>query len=369
MPESVLLIALGQFLLGGLMLLLGGDWVVRAASSIAIAARLSPLFVGLTIVSLGTSAPEMAVSIAAALDGKGDITIGNVVGSNLFNMLMIVGTAAVFIPLAIKNQITRVDVPVMMAAVGLMAWFARDGAIERNEGFVLVGSCVGYTLVSLLLGRSDPDATDEMSTRGEEELADATPHKKTGSGGSGDSETTAKSGRLWLQFVILVVGIATLILGCEWFVAAAVTFADTLGVPETVIGLTIVSAGTSLPELVTSVAATLKGQRGIAIGNAVGSTTLNVLAVLGLTAVVSPDPIIVAASINALDIPVMVLVSMGLWVMLWTGRRVTRLEGALLIVVYVAYLTYLVIDSGAISATTGWMEGEHASRVFRGPGG
>ncbi|KLU01579.1 Inner membrane protein YrbG, predicted calcium/sodium:proton antiporter [Rhodopirellula islandica] len=324
-----------QILGGVLLLLVGGEWVVRGASRLAIAAKLSPLFVGLTVVSLGTSAPEMAVSFATALRGQADITIGNVVGSNLFNMLMIVGFSALFAPLPVDKQITRFDVPVMIAATIAMMLASWNGIISRWDGIGLILIMIAYFAISYRLGK----LAGEDAIPDDLELPD--PLK----------EATESLGRrvaviLW-QLVLLSAGVAALVFGCELFVDGAVSMARILGVSELVIGLTIVSAGTSLPELVTSVAATIKGERGIAIGNAVGSTTLNIVAVLGITSVIAPSGLNVAPEIMGLDMPLMVIAAMLSWVLYRTGRTIVRWEGMLMIVLYCGYVGYLLQTSGA----------------------
>lgn len=337
-----MLFAIGQLIAGSILLLFGGDWVVRGASRLAILARLSPLFVGLTVVSLGTSAPEMAVSVATAMRGQADITIGNVVGSNLFNMLMIVGVSAIFSALAVQKQITSFDAPVMIAACIAMGVVGYDGNIDRLDGVFLLVAMVAYFAISYRLGKQGH--RESVAARGIEEFVEDV---------AGEPLVTDSLGRkiraaAW-QLLVLTIGIGCLILGCDWFVKGAVTFARYYGLSEALIGLTIVSVGTSLPELVTSVAATLKGERGIAIGNAVGSTTLNILAVLGVTAVVSPIGVNVLPSIEFFDIPVMIGAAILSWIFLRTHRTVSRVEGIVMVLLYCSYVTYLVIDSGALS--------------------
>lgn len=332
-----MLFAVGQLIAGSLLLLIGGEGVVRGASRLAILARLSPLFVGLTVVSLGTSAPEMAVSVATALEGKADITIGNVVGSNLFNMLMIVGFSAIVAALPVDRQITYFDVPVMIAACVSMGIVGYDGNISRIDGMMLLLAMVVYFAISYKLGKQKP--SDEM-----QEFVDEVAGEPIA------NESVAKKiGAVLLQVVILAVGVGALILGCEWFVAGSVTFARFFGLSEAVIGLTIVSVGTSLPELVTSVAATLKGERGIAIGNAVGSTILNIFAVLGVSSVVSPIGINVLRSIEFIDIPVMIGAALVTWFVFRTDHTVTRLEGVFLTLLYCGYIVYLLIANNAVA--------------------
>jgi len=337
------LFAVGQLIAGSLLLLFGGEWVVRGASRIAILARLSPLFVGLTVVSLGTSAPEMVVSVTTAMQGQADITIGNVVGSNLFNMLVIVGVSAIFSALVVDRQITSFDVPVMIATCIAMGVVGYNGVIDRLDGILLLIALVAYFAISYVLGRRGAIVAPSANLPAD---ADEIVDQAAGAPPAPDS-IGRKIGAAVQQLVVLSIGIACLILGCDWFVDGSVAFARRFGLSEALIGLTIVSVGTSLPELVTSVAATLKGERGIAIGNAVGSTILNILAVLGVSAVVSPAGIPVLKSIEFFDIPIMVAAAILSWVFLRSHRTVSRFEGIVMVLLYCAYVTYLVIDSGA----------------------
>lgn len=333
-----MLLAIGQFIAGVVLLLLGGEGVVRGASRLAALARMSPLFIGLTIVSLGTSAPEMAVSVATAMEGKADITIGNVVGSNLFNMLMIVGVSAAFMALPVDRQITFFDVPVMLSATVAMFLMGIDGVMSRADGLLLVVAVLIYFAASFRLGKRNAGEKqtdqDMASVLGEHYAAPE------------DQPLGRLLVSLLLNTLLLAFGIAGLVLGCDWFVDASVYFARVLGLSETVIGLTIVSAGTSLPELVTSVAATLKGERGIAIGNAVGSTTLNIFAVLGVTAIVASDGVAVDPDVQWVDAPIMIGCAVLSWVFFCTGRVIGRLEGWGLIGIYGAYLVFLLARNG-----------------------
>ncbi|MEM6980331.1 MAG: calcium/sodium antiporter [Planctomycetota bacterium] len=330
-----MLFAIGQLIAGAALLLIGGEGVVRGASRLAMLAKLSPLFIGLTVVSLGTSAPEMAVSVSTAMKGQADITIGNVVGSNLFNMLMIVGVSAACLPLPVEKQITRFDVPVMLGATVLMWVLGLSGSLSRIDSVIFLTCLLVYFIVSFRLGKQ------KGSSAVDDELRDLT------NSISQESTTLGLIRGLIINMLILIAGIAALILGCEWFVAASVYFARIFGLSEVVIGLTIVSAGTSLPELVTSVAATLKGQRGIAIGNAVGSTTLNVLAVLGVTALAAPSGVAFDQSVLWVDAPIMIAVAAFSWLLFRTGHVIKRWEGGLLVLVYIGYIVYLLKRNNA----------------------
>ncbi len=328
-----MLFAVVQLVAGSLLLLLGGEGVVRGASRLAILARLSPLFIGLTVVSLGTSAPEMAVSVATAMKGQADITIGNVVGSNLFNMLMIIGFSALVSALPVDRQITSFDAPVMVATCIAMGIIGYDGSINRVDGIALLIALIVYFAISYKLGKRKPPEDIK-------EFVDEVAGEPLESG-----SFVRQAAAVLLQLMILTVGVGALILGCDWFVAGSITFARYFGLSEAVIGLTIVSVGTSLPELVTSVAATLKGERGIAIGNAVGSTILNILAVLGVAAVVSPVSINVLTSIEVQDVPIMIGAAIVTWMVLRTHQAVSRIEGAVMVLLYASYVGYLLLEA------------------------
>ncbi len=316
-----------QLVFGGFLLVVGGEFVVRGASHLALAAKLSPLFVGLTVVSFGTSAPELAVSVLTALEGQADITVGNVIGSNLFNLLVIVGVAAMVVPLEVRRQVVRFDLPVMILAAVLMYVLSIDTVISLIDGVVLIAVLMAYFAISFRLGRLQ--------------------FKSDAAAAGPDIDLVVPPlGSPWrsvlINTVILIAGIGLLIFGCQVFVDASVSIAQRLGMSEALIGLTIVSIGTSLPELVTSVMASLKGQRSIAIGNAVGSTTLNVLAVLGITSIVASTGITVAEKLFQSDLPLMIACCVLVWPIFATGRVVSRAEGTVLVVVYTVYLVFLV---------------------------
>jgi len=308
-------------LIGGLAFLtVGADVLVRGASSLARAVGLSSLVIGLTVVAFGTSAPELAVSLKASLSGQTDIALGNVVGSNIFNVLFILGVSSLLVPLAASKQLVRLDVPVMIVASGLLWLFALDGSIGRQEGVILFSGVVAYTVLLIYLGRRDQKREDK------------------------DGSATKKA-NIWLSVVLIVVGLGMLVLGARWLVEGAVSLARTLGVSELMIGLTIVAAGTSMPEVATSVVASIRGERDIAIGNAVGSCIFNILAVLGATAGVAPEGIPVSPSALRFDIPVMGAVAFACLPIFFTGGRISRWEGALFLGYYIAYLTVLIMTA------------------------
>jgi cation:H+ antiporter len=283
---------------------------------------ISSIVVGLTVVAFGTSAPELAVSIGASLSGQANVALGNVVGSNIFNVLFILGAAAVITPLTAASRLVRLDVPLGIGVSGITLLLALDGAIGRVDGGLLVSGLVLYTGALIVQSRTQPEP----------------PH---GPSDSGDVSDTSWAWNLGL----VVGGLALLVLGARWFVAAAVSMARLLGISELVIGLTIVAGGTSLPELATSVLAGLRGERDIAIGNVVGSGLFNLLGVLGLSAAVATGGIPVSEPVLWFDLPVMVAVAGACLPIFFTGYTIARWEGLLFLGYYGAYTTYLVLGA------------------------
>ncbi|MDY0022918.1 calcium/sodium antiporter [Arenimonas caeni] len=311
------------FLAGLALLILGAELMVRGASRLSLSLGIAPLVVGLTVVSFGTSAPELAISVKSALGGQADLALGNVVGSNIFNVLFILGLSALVAPLVVDRQLVRQDVPILIAASLLVGGMAFDRDISRGDGAVLVLLLVAYT--GLLYWSSRRAAPAEL----EDPLVVGA-----------DSPWLS---RLWVQLLLIVAGLALLVLGSRWLVAAAIDMATALGVSPLVIGLTIVSAGTSLPEVATSVVAAARGEREIAVGNVIGSCIFNLLAVLGISALVAPQGLGVPGALLAFDLPVMFAVAVACLPVLFTGHRIGRAEGALFLAYYVFYVTYLVL--------------------------
>jgi cation:H+ antiporter len=309
------------FVAGLVMLVLGADWLVRGASRIAAAFGISPLVIGLTIVAYGTSAPELAVSVKAAWAGQADLAVGNVVGSNIFNVLLILGVSALITPLIVAAQVVRIEVPIMIGVSSLVYVMAWDGGLGRLDGAVLFAGVVAYTVMQIRQSRKESAAMQAQ-------YDEAT--------GGRASSTLASLG--WVA-----IGLVGLILGSRWLVDSSIVFARVFGVSELVIGLTIVAAGTSLPEVATSVVAALRGERDIAVGNVIGSNIFNVLSVLGLSSLVSPAGIPVAAGVMGFDLPVMIAVAVACLPIFARGARIERWEGALFLFYYVAYTTYVVL--------------------------
>jgi cation:H+ antiporter len=303
-------------LIAGLALLvLGADFLVKGASRIAAGFGISPLIIGLTVVAFGTSAPEMAISVSSALKGEADIAVGNVLGSNILNVLFILGISALITPLVVSEQLVRMDVPIMVGVSALAYALSMDGRISFLDGAVLFGGIIAYVVILIRISRR-----------------------------SGEEGEAIDSSRHWsINVALMVAGLALLILGSHWLVASAITIAQTLGVSELVIGLTIVAAGTSAPEVATSIIATLRGQRDIAVGNVVGSNIFNILSVLGLTAMVAPGGLPVSVAAINFDYPVMMAVAVACLPIFFVDYTIKRWEGGLFFGYYVAYTTYLIL--------------------------
>lgn len=324
------MITLGMFIAGLLALIAGAELLVRGASKLALSFGISPLVVGLTIVALGTSSPEMAVSVGAVLDGRTDIAIGNVVGSNVLNVLLILGLSAVIIPLTVHIQLIRQEVPIMVGASLLLLVLALDGRVGLLDGALLTVLLVVYTVFLIVQSRRQTQAEQAGV---EEYAAELQPARA----GSWDA-------RLPVQLLLIGVGLALLVLGSDWMVDAAVVFARLLGMSDVVIGLTIIAAGTSMPEVATSVMAAIKGERDMAVGNVVGSNIFNILGCLGLSGLAAGTAgLVVPASVLNFDIWVMLAVALACLPVFMTGREIARWEGGVFLLYYAAYVAYLVL--------------------------
>lgn len=305
--------------------MVGAEGLVRGATRIAAIIGISPLVIGLTVVAFGTSAPELAISTQSAFQGQADIAVGNVVGSNIFNILVIVGLSAVITPLVVNQQLVRLDVPLLIG-ISILTWLmAADGVINSWEGLVLFVGLVSYIVFLIRVSRAgiveiQDEYTDEY-----------------GDGG----DATIRGWVTNIGFVLL--GLVLLGVGSNLLVNGAVALARTFGVSELIIGLTIISFGTSLPEVATSILAAIRGERDIAVGNAVGSNMFNIMAVLGITSVVAPGGINIAPAAVNFDIPVMVAVAVAALPVFFTGYTITRWKGALFVGYYIAYATYLIL--------------------------
>ena len=308
------------FIAGIILLVFGADLLVRGAASLAASLGVSPLIIGLTIVAIGTSSPEIAVSLQAAFNAQGAIVLGNIIGSNIANIMLILGMAAMFGPLPVDRAIFRRDLPVMIGASLLTFLLTLDRTLSRIDGIIMLLCLTAYLWV--MWPRNEHHDALHQSHLPQRRLR-----------------------ALLLQLAMVVGGLALLIVGARWLVDGAVTFATWFGVSELIIGLTIVAVGTSLPEIATSVIAGLRGERDIAVGNVVGSNVLNLLLVLGTTMVLSPQPIAVPEVTIALDLPVMVGAALICLPIFFTRRIVSRREGSLLLAYYLSYTLYLVLSA------------------------
>jgi cation:H+ antiporter len=310
---------------GLVVLIVGGELVVRDASGLARSLGISPIVIGLTVVAFGTSSPELMVSLGATLGGSPDIAVGNVVGSNIYNILLVLGVATLIRPLFVQQQLVRFDVPNVIAITVLLWFLVLDGSLAPIEGILLVALLGVYGFVSIRSGRRE-----SVSVVSEYEAAV-------------DASAPVRSRPR--DVLLLLIGLGALVVGAEALVGGATSLARSFGVPELVVGLTVVAIGTSMPELVTSVMAALRGQRDLAVGNAIGSNLFNILGVLGVTAIVAPGGIPVASSAIAFDIPVMIAVAVACLPLLFTGNVLRRWEGALFVTYAAIYTAYLVLGA------------------------
>lgn len=315
------------FIVGLALLVVGAEWLVRGAARLAAAIGVSPLVIGLTIVAFGTSAPELAVSIRAAITGEADIAFGNVIGSNIFNILVILGLSAAITPLIVAQQLVRLDVPLMIGVTLITVLFAQDANISRLEGGVLFAGLIVYIAYLFIQSRRETDAAIQQEYEAE-----------FGERPKGAAQTA-------LNGLLAAAGLVMLAIGSRWLVEGAVMLARAIGVSELIIGLTIISGGTSLPEVATSVVAAIKGERDIAVGNAVGSNIFNLLSVLGLSSIVAPLGIAVDTAALNFDVWVMLAVAVTCLPVFFTGNQIARWEGLMFIGYYVIYLMYLFLAS------------------------
>lgn len=324
MPEPLLA---SLQIMGGLVLLVfAGEILVRGASSMAQLFRMSPLMIGLTVVSFGTSAPELAVSLKAIYSNSDALAVGNVVGSNIFNILFVLGGSALIVPLLVDSQLIRRDVPIMIVASLLLMYFANDGRLTRIEGGILFLMLVVYLAWCFFQSKKEPQSVqDEFSGNWPGDLFS------------------------WKKFLVsaglVIAGIGLLALGANLLIRGAVWTAISLGVSELVVGLTVIAIGTSLPEAVTSLVAAYRGERDIAVGNVVGSNIFNILAVLGLSGLLAPRSIPIPIEAIGFDIPVMVAVAFACFPIFATGNLIRRWEGGLFFFYLFLYLAFVVLNA------------------------
>jgi cation:H+ antiporter len=321
-------LTLALLVVGFVVLVVGGEALVRGGSGLGRSLGLSPLVVGLTVVAFATSTPELAVSLDATLAGAPGLAVGNVVGSNITNVLLVLGLAALVLPVAVRAQLVATDVPVMLGMSVLLLLLALDGELGRFDGLLLLALLVGYVLRSVRQGRRD---------------------------GAGPEPAGEQPAPRPVRDVLLVaLGVGLLVLGARLLVGSAREVAEAADVSDLVIGLTVVAVGTSLPELATSVIAAVRGQREMAIGNVVGSNIFNLGAVMGITAGMAPGGVPVDAAAVRLDIPVMVAVALALLPVVFTGGTVARWEGAVFLAYYGAYVGYLLLAATHHDALEGF---------------
>jgi len=317
-----------QFI-GGLLTLIGGaELLVKGSTRMAGGFGIPSLLVGLTVVAVGTSSPEIAVSLKATLSGETDLTVGNIVGSNIANILLILGVAAIASPLEVKRRIVRQDAPILLGISVLVYLLAFDGYLSYIEGSLLLILQVGYLVYVIKGARRAKDGLEESPS----------PVRA-------DPRPAYTKGAVFIDLALALGGLGLLVLGSGWLVDSASTLARMFGVSELIIGLTLVAVGTSLPELATSIMAGLRGETDLAVGSAVGSNIFNLLLVLGLTAFLAPAAVHIAPSALAFDFPVMLAAAAAALPIFFTGYKVARWEGYLFLGYYLAYCLYLYLDA------------------------
>lgn len=319
---SVVLVVVGL-----VALVAGAELLVRGARHLAVNLGVSPLVVGLTVVAFGTSAPELAVGVQAALNGETSLAMGNVVGSNMFNVLGVLGISSLIGALVVHQKLIRGELRIVLATTLAVLLIALGGVITRWWGVVLLGGIVVYTVWAIRRERDEPeDVVAEYEAEFGPPAGQVSPH--------------------WAFNVgLVVVGLVALVIGSRWLVSGASDIAVGVGMSELLVGVTIVAVGTSLPELATSVVAAIRGERDIAVGNVVGSNLFNLLVVLGLSAIVSPSGVPVDDTVIAFQLPALLFVSMLCIGVLWTGYAIQRWEGVMFLVLYLAYLATTVVDT------------------------
>ena len=314
--------------IGLVALVAGAELLVRQGTKLAVLAGIPPILVGLTIVALGTSTPELAVGIEAALLGKGSLAVGNIAGTNTVNILLILGLSAWLLPMPIERRTLQYDLPAMTLSSAALVVMAADGIITRSEGAILLAGAVAYTGVIV------------VSIRREKLRVQAEFARELGV----PSRSEVDRAGIVSSILLLAFAIAIVVKGADWLVLGASGIARDMGVSDALIGLTIVAIGTSSPELVTTVVSTIRNKRDIALGNLIGSSAYNILAIFGLTALVPADGIIVERDLILIDIPLSGLAALACIPIFFSSRRVTRREGASFVAAYLLYLLYLVFQ-------------------------
>jgi cation:H+ antiporter len=316
------------FILGFILLSFGADVLVRGAASLAEILGISRLLVGLTIVAFGTSAPELAVNIQSAVLDKPDIAVGNVIGSNILNILLVLGVAAIIAPLGVHKRLTRLEVPLMIGVSFLLLFLAYDGLLSHWDGLLLASGIVFYSIFAIRTARQPCEPSEIESKKSED-----------------DFETEMSSMNILKQIFFVVAGLGLLVLGSNWLVDGAIELARYFGISELIIGLTIISIGTSLPELATVIAATIRNEQELVVGNIIGSNLFNILMVLGFTSLIAPNGLAVSHEAIVFDIPIMIAVALACLPIFFAGYLIERWEGGLFLAYYVAYTVYLFLTA------------------------
>lgn len=305
-------------------IIIGADWMTNGASAVAVKMHIKPFIVGLTIVAMGTSAPELFVSVSSALEsissgntGMGDIAIGNVVGSNIFNNLLIIGSVSLIAPLTVSKITVKRDLPIVFVASVALLIFLLDGTLSRIDGAILTFAFILFMLMTIKSAKNGEDSDNDVVE-------------------------DVKNMPIWKAIICIIVGLGVLVYGSDLFVEYASDIAKSLNVSEKIIGLTIVGAGTSAPELATSVMAARKGQGEMAIGNVIGSNIFNILMILGLTGLIQP---LEGITINYIDLSVLITAAVLFWLFSFTKYKLERWEGAVLLALCAGYITWLIYSS------------------------
>lgn len=318
---------LAWFAIGLIALVAGSDWLVKGGTRLASQLGISPILIGLTVVSIGTSMPELAVGLRAAASGNGSLAVGNIAGTNIVNLLLILGLSALLRPLVFQLRTLKLDLPMMTAAAVLLWLLASDGTLSMSDGAVLTVCAIFYTAVLIYSARRENQSVQAEFAEEYAGLVAGAPVRRT----------------LLRDVRLLLVGIVVVVIGADWLVRGAVGVAQDFGVSDAFIGLTVVAIGTSAPELATTLVATFRGERDIAIGNLLGSSVYNILLILGVTVIGAGRALQLDPTLVRIDIPVMALVALVCIPIFLTGRRVSRLEGGAMVAAYLGYLTFLVV--------------------------
>ncbi len=312
--ETILFSILG-LLAGGLFLYFGAEGLVKGSASVAIRRGITPLVVGLTIVAFGTSSPELVVSVSAAIRGNAAIAFGNVIGSNICNIALILGISALISPIKVNLKLIKTDILIMIAVTFVLILMILDQSLSRVDGLILFAGIIAYNIYTMRAAKKEELSNDEFIKR--------------------------LQGKTWKDFFLILGGLVVLVIGANLFISGAIKIATILEVSDVIIGLSVVALGTSLPELATSVVAAIKKEGDISIGNIVGSNIFNILCILGVAALIQPIILTGANAVNYIDMTVMVLISIILLPLAWTKLEVSRMEGAFLLFLYFGYMYYI----------------------------